>query len=85
MPWRQGSARRKTDKADTWFSPRSCPAYNEMLWKQTVQAVRMGKSNHKLKDQECVCFAGRCLLDTYPGELELSYTRIEQGRWQSLY
>ena len=44
MPWRQPSARRETDKADTWFSLRYCPAYNEMLWKQTVQAVRMAEA-----------------------------------------
>ena len=31
------------DKADTWFSLRYSPAYNEMLWKQNVQAVRMGE------------------------------------------
>ena len=43
MPWRQPSARREIDKADTWFSLRYCPAYNEMLWKQTVQAVRMAE------------------------------------------
>ena len=41
MPWRQPSAGRETDKADTWFSLRYCPAYNEMLWKRNVQAVRM--------------------------------------------
>ena len=44
MPWRQPSAGRETDKADTWFSLRYCPAYNEMLWKQTVQAVRMAEA-----------------------------------------
>ena len=43
MPWRQLSARREIDKADTWFSLRYSPAYNEMLWKQNVQAVRMGE------------------------------------------
>ena len=43
MPWRQPSARREFDKADTWFSLRYCPAFNEMLWKQTVQAVRMAE------------------------------------------
>ena len=43
MSWRQLSSRRKIDKADTWFSLRDSPAYNEMLWKQNVQAVRMGE------------------------------------------
>ena len=43
MPCRQVSARRKIDKADTWFSLDYCPAYNEMLWKRNVQAVRMGE------------------------------------------
>ena len=43
MPWRQPSAGRETDKADTWFSLRYCPAYNEMLWKRNVQAVRMAE------------------------------------------
>ena len=43
MPWRQLSSRRKIDKADTWFSLRHTPAYNEMLWKWNVQAVRMGE------------------------------------------
>ena len=43
MPWRQLSARREIDKADTWFSLRYSHAYNEMLWKQNVQAVRMGE------------------------------------------
>ena len=42
MPWRQVSARREIDKADIWFSFRYCPAYNEMLWKKNVQAIRMG-------------------------------------------
>ena len=41
MPCRQLSARRKIDKADTWFSLCYSPAYNEMLWKRNVQAVRM--------------------------------------------
>ena len=41
MPLRQLSARREIDKADTWFSLRYSPAYNEMLWKRNVQAVRM--------------------------------------------
>ena len=44
-----------------------------------------GGTGHKLNLQKCVCFAGRCLLGTYSGELEPSYTLIEQGRWQSLY
>ena len=43
MPWRQLSAGSQIDKADTWFSLRYTPAYNEMLWKQNVQAVRMGE------------------------------------------
>ena len=43
MPWRQLSARGKIDKADTWFSLRYSPGYNEMLWKRNVQAVRMGE------------------------------------------
>ena len=43
MPWRQLWARLEIDKADTWFSLCSSPAYNEMLWKQNVQAVRMGE------------------------------------------
>ena len=41
MPCRQVSARCEIDKADTWFSLRYCPAYNEMLWKWNIQAVRM--------------------------------------------
>ena len=41
ITWRQLSARHKIDKADTWFSLRSSPAYNEMLWKRNVQAVRV--------------------------------------------
>ena len=43
MPCRQLSARRKIDKADTWFSLCYSPAYNEMLWKRNIQAVRMGE------------------------------------------
>ena len=43
MPWRQLSARREIDKADTWFSLRYSPTYNEMLWKRNVQTVRMGE------------------------------------------
>ena len=43
MPWRQLSARREIDKVDTWFSLRYSPAYNEMLWKRNVQAVRMAE------------------------------------------
>ena len=35
--------RREIDKADTWFSLRLCPAYNEMLLKRKIQAVRMGE------------------------------------------
>ena len=36
-------ARHEIDKADTWFSLRYFPAYNEMLWKRNVRAVRMGE------------------------------------------
>ena len=43
MPGRQLSARREIDKADTWFSLRSSPAYTEMLWKWNVHVVRMGE------------------------------------------
>ena len=43
MPWRQLLARRDIAKADTWFSLGYCPAYNEILWKRNVQAVRMGE------------------------------------------
>ena len=43
MPWRQLSSRREIDKADTWFSLRYSPAYNEMLWKQNIQAVSLGE------------------------------------------
>ena len=43
MPGRQQSARREIDKADTWFSLRSSPAYTEMLWKWNVHVVRMGE------------------------------------------
>ena len=43
MPCRQVSARCEIDKADTWFSLRYCPAYNEMLWKWNIQAVRVGE------------------------------------------
>ena len=43
MPWRQLSARCEIDKGDTWFSLRYCPAYNEMLWKWNIQAVRVGE------------------------------------------
>ena len=43
MPWRQLSTRREIDKADTCFSLRYSPAYNEMLWKRNIQAVRMGE------------------------------------------
>ena len=39
----QLSSRREINKADTWFSLRYSPAYNEMLWKRNVQAVRMGE------------------------------------------
>ena len=42
MPCRQLYVRREIDKADTWFSLGYCPAYNEMLWKKNVQAIRMG-------------------------------------------
>ena len=44
-----------------------------------------GGTGHKLNSPKCVCFAGRCLLNTYRGEVYPSYTLIEQGRWQSLY
>ena len=43
MPWRQLSASHGFDKADTWFSLRYSPPYNEMLWKLIVHAVRMGE------------------------------------------
>ena len=43
MPWRQLSARREIDKADTWFLLRYSHAYNEMQWKQNIQAVRLGE------------------------------------------
>ena len=43
MPWRQMSSRHEIDKADTWFSLCYSPAYNEMLWKRNVQAVRMAE------------------------------------------
>ena len=43
MPWRQLSAGSQIDKADTWFSLCHTRAYNEMLWKRNVQAVRMGE------------------------------------------
>ena len=36
-------SRREIDKADTWFSLCHTRAYNEMLWKRNVQAVRMGE------------------------------------------
>ena len=36
-------ARREIDKADTWFSLRYFPAYNEILWKRNVQAVMVGE------------------------------------------
>ena len=39
----QVSARREIEKADTWFSLGYCPAYNEILWKRNVEAVRMGE------------------------------------------
>ena len=41
--WRQESARREIDKADSWFSQGYCPDCNEMLWKRNVHAVRMGE------------------------------------------
>ena len=43
MPWRQLSTRCKIDKADTWFSLCYSPAYNEILWKQNIQAVSLGE------------------------------------------
>ena len=43
MPGRHLSARCEIDKADTWFSLRYCPAYNEMVWNSNAQAVRMGE------------------------------------------
>ena len=43
MPWRQLSASHGIDKADTCFSLRYSPPYNEMLWKRNIQAVRMGE------------------------------------------
>ena len=43
MPCRQLSATHKIYKGDTWFSLCYCPAYNEMLWKRNIQAVRMGE------------------------------------------
>ena len=43
MPCRQLSAGSQIDKADTWFSLRYSPAYNEILWKRNVQGVRMGE------------------------------------------
>ena len=43
MPCRQLSAGSQIDKADTWFSLRYSPAYNEMLWKRDAQAVRWGR------------------------------------------
>ena len=44
-----------------------------------------GGTGHKLNSQKCVCFAGRCLLDTYRDEVYRSYTLIEHGHWKSLY
>ena len=44
-----------------------------------------GGTGHKLNLQKCVCFAGRCLLDTYRDEVYRSYTLIEHGHWKSLY
>ena len=43
MPGRHLSARYEIDKADTWFSLRYCPGYNEMLWTWNIQAVKMGE------------------------------------------
>ena len=85
MPWRQPSAGRETDKADTWFSLRYCPAYNEMLWKQTVQAVRMAEAEAMSSTLKLCMLCRPMLLDSYRGEVYPSYTLIEQGHWQSLY
>lgn len=41
-----------------------------------------GGTGHKLNSQECVCFAGRSLLDSYRGEVNPNYTLMEQGHWQ---
>ena len=43
ITWRQVSGSHAIDNADSWFSLRYCPAYNEMLWKRNVQAVRMAE------------------------------------------
>ena len=43
MPSRQLSARRDSDKGDTWFILRFSPIYNEMLWKPYFQVVRIGE------------------------------------------
>ena len=85
MPGRQLSARREIDKADTWFSLRSSPAYTKCCGSGTSMQSGSGGTGHKLNSQKCVRFAGRCLLDTYRGEVYPSYTLIEQGHWQSLY
>ena len=41
--WEAAVPRREIDKADTWFSLRSSPAYTEILWKWNVHVVRMGE------------------------------------------
>ena len=43
MPWKQLSARHEIDKVDSWYSLRYCPAYNEILWKRNIEAVRIGE------------------------------------------
>ena len=79
MPWRQLSARSEIDKADVWFT-----LLHSRIQRNAVEAKRTcsqngGGTGHKLNSQTCVCFAGRCLLDTYRGEVYPSYTLIEQG------
>ena len=70
MPWRQLSSRRKIDKADTWFSLCYSPAYNEMLWKRNIQAVRM----------EEVETISSTLRSVYAWEADVCYPLV-QGIW----
>ena len=85
MPWRQPSARSEIDKQTLGSHFATGPHTTKCCGSRPTGSQDGRGKGHELNSQKCVCFAGRCLLDTYSGELEPSYTRIEQGLWQSLY
>ena len=83
MPCRQLSTRHEIDKADMVFTLLLSRIQRNAVEVERTGSQEGGGTDQKLNSQKCVCFEGRCLLDTYRGEVYPSYTLIEQGRWQS--